>query len=103
MNLPKIFNHVSIIFSIPMGIPSFKTHPVIYRLEKAKQSKCFVCLELEGLIRDNSILIWQCADSSFKDKDHGHILTGDIRIIDNKKLTKLFKKRPKYREYVHKL
>ena len=40
----------------------------------------------------------QCDISPFKDKDHGHILTGDLRIIENAKLRKLLSKGPNFRE-----
>ena len=39
-----------------------------------------------------------CHSSTFCDPHHGHIVTGDLRIIDNSKLRKLFAKGPNYRE-----
>ena len=39
-----------------------------------------------------------CASSPFVDKDHKHIVTGDLRIITNNKLRNLIKKGPNYRE-----
>ena len=39
-----------------------------------------------------------CENSPFKDSHHGHIVTGDLRLIGNSKLRKLFSKGPKYRE-----
>ena len=36
--------------------------------------------------------------SCFQSKDHGHILTGGLRIIDNNKLRNLFTHGPKYIE-----
>ena len=39
-----------------------------------------------------------CSHSDFSDKHHGHIITGDLRLIKNNKLRKLFAKGPKYRE-----
>ena len=39
-----------------------------------------------------------CAGSRFIDKDHGHILKGDLHIIKSNFLRKLICKRPKYRE-----
>ena len=40
----------------------------------------------------------QCADSSFVDQHHQHIITGDLRLIENAKLRKLLTKGPNYRE-----
>ena len=39
-----------------------------------------------------------CSDSEFKDIDHGHIVTGNLHIINNKRLWGLFRKGPNYRE-----
>ena len=39
-----------------------------------------------------------CSGSSFCDPHHGHIVTGDLRIIENSKLRKLLAKGPNYRE-----
>ena len=41
-----------------------------------------------------------CTTSSFTDANHGHIVSGDIRIVQNNKLRKLLCKGPKYREPV---
>ena len=39
-----------------------------------------------------------CSASQFCDPHHNHIVSGDLRIIDNSKLRKLFSKGPNYRE-----
>ncbi len=39
-----------------------------------------------------------CSMSSFCDPHHGHVVTGDLRIINNRKLRSLLCKGPKYRE-----
>ena len=36
-----------------------------------------------------------CYGSSFVNKDHGHIVTGDLRIVKNNELRKIFVKGPK--------
>ena len=41
-----------------------------------------------------------CTTSPFLDPNHGHIVIGDIRIVQNNKLGKLLCKGPKYRELV---
>ena len=40
----------------------------------------------------------ECEQSDFKDPHHGHVVTGDLRIVNNIKLRNLFKKGPNYRE-----
>jgi len=39
-----------------------------------------------------------CGDSEFRDKHHGHIITGDLRLIKNNKLRTLLSKGPNFRE-----
>ena len=39
-----------------------------------------------------------CSNSEFCDPHHGHIVTGDLRVINNPKLRKLLSKGPNYRE-----
>ena len=46
----------------------------------------------------NSLFPCTCSESIFSDPHHGHIVTGDLRIIENSKLRKLFSKGPNYRE-----
>ena len=46
----------------------------------------------------NSLFPCSCSESEYCDPHHGHVVTGDLRIIDNAKLRKLFSKGPNYRE-----
>ena len=39
-----------------------------------------------------------CESSTFRYEPHGHVITGDLRIIKNKKLRRLLEKGPKYME-----
>ena len=40
----------------------------------------------------------QCKESKFCYEPHGHVITGDLRVIENAKLRELVGKGPKYRE-----
>ena len=40
----------------------------------------------------------ECASSEFSNVDHGHIITGDLRLIENSQLRSLLSKGPNYRE-----
>ena len=40
----------------------------------------------------------QCKESKFCYEPHGHVITGDLRVIENAKLRELVAKEPKYRE-----
>ena len=46
----------------------------------------------------NSLFPCSCLESEYTDPHHGHVVTGDLRIIKNDKLRKLFSKGPNYRE-----
>ena len=46
----------------------------------------------------NSLFPCTCSESMHTDPHHGHVVTGDLRIIENSKLRKLFSKGPNYRE-----
>ena len=39
----------------------------------------------------------QCKKSKFCYEPHGHVITGDLRVIENAKLRELVAKGPKYR------
>ena len=49
----------------------------------------------------SKILSCKCKDSPFVDNNHKHVVTGDLRIIANKKLRNLLLKGPTYREPVN--
>ena len=40
-----------------------------------------------------------CNNSEFKDHNHGHIVTGDLRIVKDVRLRKLLSKGPNFREH----
>ena len=61
-------------------------------------NKFFSNLDVKAFLQDNTILIYNCADSGFIDKDHQHIIIGDLRIVGNNKFRKLITKGPKYKE-----
>ncbi len=48
--------------------------------------------------RKNEIKECDCKESKFCDPNHGHIVTGDLRLVQNSKLRDLLSKGPKFRE-----
>ena len=46
----------------------------------------------------SSLFPCSCSESEYCDPHHGHVVTGDLRIIKNAKLRKLLSKGPNYRE-----
>ena len=103
INLSKILNTPELVQLLP---PSFnkETPMVVYNLEKSIRSKIFNYKEvvqetdIDSFLEDPSLLPCSCAGSSFIDTHHGHIITGDLRIVENNKLRKLLTKGPKFRE-----
>ena len=47
---------------------------------------------------NNASLSCDCASSTFRYEPHGHVITGDLRIVKNRKLRRLLEKGPKDRE-----
>ena len=78
----------------------------VYILTKTIQSKIFnhkefiETLDTKDILDNMSSLSCNCTTSPFTDTNHGHIVTGDIRIVQDNKLRKLLCKGPKYREPV---
>ena len=74
---------------------------VTYQLSSPLSSKVFNFnnfvndLDLDEFLRDPSVLPCECEHSSFSDKHHKHIVTGDLRIIENNHLRKILSKGPK--------
>ena len=104
INLSQILNHPDLINLLP---PLFENKPpmIVFDLVRPIRSKIFNHkktvqeVDIDTFLADSSILPCSCADSPFIDRHHGHIITGDLRIVQNNKLRKLLAKGPKYREH----
>ena len=46
----------------------------------------------------NASSLCDCQSSTFRNEPYGHVITGDLRIVSNKKLRRLLEKGPKYRQ-----
>ena len=58
----------------------------------------FVFIDVDSFLKNRNNDLFSCSDSSFIDKEHGHILTGDLMISENSKLSKLICNGPIFRE-----
>ena len=67
--------------------------PSIFNLKKFVSS-----ITIDQFLIDPSIIVCNCVDSPFKDSYHGHIGTGDLRIIKDNKLRNICTKGTKYQE-----
>ena len=106
ISLPRILRTDIIKESRPSFMTDDDIPMVVYRLTQSIRSAIlnynkFVCsLDLNAFHLNNSIIPCHCHefDNKYIDNHHKHILTGDLSIITNDKLSKLILKGPKYRE-----
>ena len=105
IRLPSILNDPEVIQHLPSkDLQTKENIPVVtYNLGNTIRNKIFNYKQtVESIfINDNNSVCTgacNCHSSNFVDKDHGHVITGDLKIIKNSKLRKLFTKRPNFRE-----
>jgi hypothetical protein len=108
LGLPKIFNQDDVKFSLPIKMQTIELLPYpTYKLDNPIRNKIFNYKEtvtnLDIKIEDEISFIpdmpsCKCSESIFCDPYHGHVVTGDLRVIENAKLRKLLSKGPNYRE-----
>ncbi len=104
LNLKSILKNNEVKDCIPENF-QFKEAPVIvFKYGKTIRSRIF---NYKKVFEDFNVNRWRqerdnvhcnCANSEFKDVDHGHVITGDLRIVKNGKLRKLLCKGPNFRE-----
>ena len=78
---------------------------VVYSLEGTIRNKIFNYKQTVADIDSEDLVTYgtgltscDCADSEFCDPNHGHILTGNLRVIGNQKLKELVARGPNFRE-----
>ena len=109
IHLSKIFKSEEVMKSLPdilqednnIPIATFKLdNPIRNKILNYKETISSLSfkqvnnsrVEIENLPECN------CNESSFCDPAHGHVVTGNLNIIKNKKFRKLLSKGPNYRE-----
>ena len=105
IRLASILNSDGVKQLLPSLVKKLEPPSIIYKLHDTIRGKIFNYKEtVKGIdINDTDtfgtgITSCDCHNSPFTDSQHGHILTGDLRIVDNLKLRKLLSKGPNYRE-----
>ena len=106
LRLSKIFNSPEIIQLLPLKIQAEEHIPVVsYKLCGTIRNKILNYKETVSSIyvdEDVSFVTnsdeCNCQNSVFCDPFHKHIVTGDLRIVENKKLRCLLTKGPNFRE-----
>ena len=108
LGLSRIFKSDEVVLSLPTELQEENLIPFpTYKLDAPIRSKILNYKNAINSVRieiDEDISIihnlpkCECEKSSFCDDHHKHIVTGDLRIIENEKLRWLFSKGPNYRE-----
>ena len=104
INLSKILNSPEVTCQLPENLKSPDERIMIsYKLKSPIRNKILnykdTVLSIESdNISDLDNLTCECASSQFCDSYHGHIITGDLRFIQNSQLRSLLVKGPNYRE-----
>ena len=100
INVPHIFHYQSVKACLSTDI-KFGDFTVVYTLANpisSKVNKFISNLDVKATFRNNTILSCTYIGSGFLGKHHQHIVTGNLQIVVNNKLRKLFSKCSKYRE-----
>ena len=106
IRLPSIINDKHVLELLPPSLQDAENNPVItFKLDNTIRNKVINYKDtVNSIFVDEDVSFatntdaCECAGSPFINKDHKHIITGDLRIIENKKLRKLLSKGPNYRE-----
>ena len=113
IKISEIFRHTDSISSLPDSLQNKEVNPkVVMKLDSPIRNKIMnyektvrsIQHMTEGEIsmtlnsESQSFFPCSCSESMYSDPHHGHVVTGDLRIIENAKLQKLFSKGPNYCE-----
>ena len=101
LNVSKMLNDKKVLETIPNSIKDKEPPTVIFKYMPTIRKHMFNYKETVNDFKHNDDLKnmqCSCSESTFIDKDHGHVITGDLMIIKNKKLRQLFQKGPNHRE-----
>ena len=106
IRLASIFNLPECVNLLPEKLKCKDNNPVVvYKLGSTIRNKILNYKEtVEEIFIEDEVSFTtntgecQCSQSRFCDLNHKHIITGDLRIVENVKLRKLLTKGPNYRE-----
>ncbi len=105
IKLSSILHEDDVVNKLPSMLQHQESPSVVYSLSNTIHSKLFNYKEAVNSIDTNDtethgtgITTCDCQYSEFVNEHHGHVVTGDLRIIQNQKLRKLISKGPNYRE-----
>ena len=101
INLPALLRSTSVTNKIPVYFRD-KQPPIVSYEYTSTASKLFNFAPALSNLNVSEYFsnpqTCQCKESKFCYEPHGHVITGDLRAIENAKLRELVAKAPKYRE-----
>ena len=104
IKLPRILHDPVVHSCIPSNTNNFDIPKIVFILEKTVHSRIFNFntfvsnLGVDRFFQGNTILPYNSEGSEFIYQHHKHIFTGNLKILRDNKLRKLFVKRPRYQE-----
>ena len=102
INLPALLRSTSVTDKIPVYFKDKEPPAVSYECTSTVASKLFNFAPALSNLNVSEYLsnpqTCQCNESKFCYEPHGHVITGDLRVIENARLRELVAKGPKYRE-----
>ena len=105
IQLRRILRNPDVISKLPEKLQSEDPPSIVYNLTSTIRNKIFNYRDTVNNIDVNDQLTYgtnlpscDCHESPFVDNDHSHVMTGDLRIIENYHLRKVISKGPNYRE-----
>ena len=102
INLPALLRSTSVTNKIPVYFRDKEPPIVSYEYTSTVASKLFnfspTLSNLNVSEYFSNPQTCQCKESKFCYEPHGHVITGDLRVIENAKLRELVAEGPKYRE-----
>ena len=105
IKLSSILHEDDVVDLLPIPLKNDEVPSVVYSLGTTIRNKIFNYKKTVNSLNTDDlessgtgITACDCHESEFVNGHHGHVVTGDLRIIRNGKLRKLISKGPNYRE-----
>ena len=105
IRLASILHDDNVMNALPENLKAEEPPSIIYTLGSTIRNKIFNYKDTVNNINTSDLDTFgtgihecECQNSEFCNDHHGHILTSDLRIIQNSRLRKLISKGPNYRE-----
>ena len=102
IDLPALLQSTSVTDKLPLYFRDKEPPTVSYEYTSTVASKLFSFAPANSNLNASDYLsnpqTCQCKESKFCYEPHGHVIIGDLRVIENAKLRELVAKGPKYRE-----